>query len=261
MPIRKIQTMSFEKLGNENITQAIAVAEEFATRFKRDGVVGVVFLGAIGRGYFDEFSDIDVIIFKMKNVELGLRSEDEVECEGFKIDYEITNYEDSLASEWDMDKRWASSNARIFYDPEDKMRLMIDEKTPLQIEDKRWMIIEGMTQSEWCCNDLSESWVHRGDIISSHYSVNNGLDELLKVLFALNGRLLPPKKWRVYLSQDLKWLPNGFTDNLKQIMLIGAISLEELQRRREALNYLWRQMLPRAEKEVGMKFNEFKRLV
>lgn len=123
------------------------------------------------------------------------------------------------------------------------------------------MIIEGMTQSEWCCNDLSESWVHRGDIISSHYSVNNGLDELLKVLFALNGRLLPPKKWRVYLSQDLKWLPNGFTDNLKQIMLIGAISLEELQRRREALNYLWRQMLPRAEKEVGMKFNEFKRLV
>lgn len=253
--------MSFEKLGNEKINRALDVAVEYASGFKRDGVVGVVFLGAISRGYFDEFSDIDVIIFKKKNVDLGLRSEDEIEFRGFKIDYEITNYEDSIVSDWDMDKRWAYSDARIFYDPDDKIGAMIEEKSRLQNEDGRWMIIEGMTQSEWCCNDLSESWVHRGDVICSHYSLNNGLDELLKALFALNGKLLPPKKWRVYLSRDLERLPNGFTDNLKQMMLIGAISLEELQRRREALKYLWRQMLPIAEKKVGMKFNEFKMLV
>ena len=97
--------MGFEELKAEKLAEAISVAEEFASKLKRKGVVGIVFLGGIARGYFDKFSDIDIIIFKEKKAELGMRREDEIEFKGFKIDYEITNYEDKLKSEWDIVER------------------------------------------------------------------------------------------------------------------------------------------------------------
>ncbi|KYH36999.1 MAG: hypothetical protein AYL29_009240 [Candidatus Bathyarchaeota archaeon B24] len=253
--------MGFEELKAEKLAEAISVAEEFASKLKRKGVVGIVFLGGIARGYFDKFSDIDIIIFKEKKAELGMRREDEIEFKGFKIDYEITNYEDKLKSEWDIVERWAFSKAKVFYDPQGKIKALIDMKVRLKEEERRWMIIEGMTQSEWYCNYCSESWIYRNDVLSAHRSINLALEYLMKALFGLNNQLLPSEKWLMYLVQRLKWLPRGFNEKLKEILLIREFSIKELQRRRNALNYLWKQMLPRAEKEVGMRFDEFKRLV
>jgi predicted nucleotidyltransferase len=253
--------MEFKELKTEKLAEATAVAEEFASKFRRKGVVGIVFLGGIARGYFDEFSDIDIIIFKKKGTRLGMRREDEIEYKGFKIDYEIANYEDSVRSEWEMEKRWAFSNSKIFYDPEGKIRTLIGRKVHPRNEERKWMIIEGMTQSEWYCNENSESWVYRNDMISAHRSMSLALEYLMKALFGLNNQLLPDEKWLMYQVQRLSFVPERFNEKLKEIILVKDLSRRELQRRRNALNYLWKQMLPRAEKEVGMKFDEFKRLV
>jgi len=253
--------MEFESLGSGRLADALAVAEEFASRFIRDGVVGIVFLGGVARGYFDKFSDIDIIVFKRRGVDLGVRAEYEFEYKGFVIDYEVMDYEDFVGSEWDMERRWAFSDVKIFYDPEGRIKSLIDEKTCLGDEEKRWLIIEGVTQSEWYCNVVSESWVYRNDMVSAHYCINIALDELIKALFMLNDKLLPAYKWRIYLVQHLGWLPEKFNEKLREVLSIKDFSIEELERRRDALNYVWRQVLPRAEKEVGMKFDEFKKLV
>lgn len=253
--------MRFKELKAEKLAEAIAVAEEFASKFKQRGVVGIVFLGAIARGYFDRFSDIDIVIFKRREARLGVKREGEVEYKGYVIDYEVVNYEDSLELEWNMERRWAFSTARIFYDPEGKVKALIDKKVCLKREERKWMIIEGMTQAEWYCNDVSESWVYRGDIVSAHYSINSALEHLMKALFGLNGELFPSEKWVAYLVHKLEWLPQRFDEKLREVILLKELSVEELQRRRNALSYLWKQMLPRAEKEVGMKFEEFKKLV
>ena len=253
--------MELDGLGTGEISEALATAKEFASRFKRKGVVGIVFLGAIARGYFDKFSDIDVIIFKRRKHRFRLKYQAEIEYKGFRIDYEIVNYEDSARSEWDMEKRWAFSNALIYYDPESKIRQLISDKVPLKSKERKWMIIEGMIQSEWYCNIVSESWVYRGDVVSAHYSINAALEELLNAVFAINKELFPPKKWRIRQSFHLRWLPKEFRAKLEQIMQVKALSTKELKRRRAALNYLWEQVLPRAEEEVGMRFGEFKTMV
>lgn len=253
--------MLFEELKRERFAEAKAVAKEFASKLRRKGVVGIVFLGGIARGYFDKFSDIDIIVFKKRKANLGMRLEDEIEYKGFKIDYEITNYEDSVRSEWETVKKWAFSAAKIFYDPEGKIRTLIDKKVRLEDREKKWMIIEGMTQSAWHCNDCSESWVYRNDIESAHRSINLALEYFMKAVFGLNNQLLPDEKWLMHEVRRLKWLPEGFNEKLREIVLIKTISIKELQRRRNALKHLWRQALPKAEKEVGMKFDEFKRLV
>ncbi len=115
--------MEFRNFKSEKLAGALAIAEEFALRFKREGVVGIVFLGGIARGYFDNFSDIDIIIFKRKNVDLGVKAEGEFEYRGFRIDYEIVNYEDLVELEWNMEMRWAFSMVKIFYDPEGRLSL------------------------------------------------------------------------------------------------------------------------------------------
>jgi len=255
-----LESRDFE-FESERLASALAVAEEFASRFRREGVVGIVFLGGIARGYFDRFSDIDVIIFKKRGVDLGVRAEYELEYKGFRIDYEIVDYEDMVESEWGMEMRWAFSRARIFYDPEGKIRSLIDGKVRLGDEERRWLIIEGVTQSDWYCNTVSESWIYRGDPVSAHLSIYYALEELVKALFMLNNELLPGGKWRFYMVQRLKWLPRGFNEKLREILLLRDFSVRELERRRSALNHLWRQVLLRAEKEVGMKFSEFRKLV
>ena len=135
------------------------------------------------------------------------------------------DYEDFVGSEWDMERRWAFSIVKIFYDPKGRIKSLIDEKVCLRDEEKRWLIIEGVTQSEWYCNVVSESWVYRNDIVSAHYCINIALDELIKALFMLNDRLLPAYKWRIYLVQRLGWLPEGFNEKLREVLLVKDFSI------------------------------------
>ncbi len=57
------------------LEQATQVAETFARQYHRDGIVGIVFLGAIARGYFDHNSDIDVALFKTQGADIPAPSQ------------------------------------------------------------------------------------------------------------------------------------------------------------------------------------------
>ncbi|MGB9718661.1 MAG: hypothetical protein ACPL4E_09535 [Thermoproteota archaeon] len=118
--------------------------------------------------------------------------------------------------------------ARAFYDPEGKVEKLIAEKVRLKESEKKWMIIEGVTQSKWYCNTVSESWVHRGEMVSAHRSVNLALEYLIKALFGLNNQLLPSEKWLVYRAQQLSWLPEGFNKILEEVTLVGKVSARTL---------------------------------
>lgn len=129
--------MGFNRLKADRLAEAVAAGEEFASKLKRNGLVGIVFLGGAARGYFNKFSDIDIIVFKKRAARLGMRREDEVEYKEFVIDYEIANYKDKLESEWDMEARWAFSTARILYDPEGKVEKLIARKVRLKEREKK----------------------------------------------------------------------------------------------------------------------------
>ena len=46
------------------LEKATRIAKEFVQKYICDDIVGIVFLGAIVRGYFDHSADIDIAIFK-----------------------------------------------------------------------------------------------------------------------------------------------------------------------------------------------------
>ena len=66
------------------LERATRVAGEFAQPYAGGDMVGIVFQGAIARGYFDDSADIDIAFFKRRSSEVPLSAKF-VEVEGLEI--------------------------------------------------------------------------------------------------------------------------------------------------------------------------------
>lgn len=221
--------------------------------------VGIAFLGSIARGYFDQDADIDISIFQTgigKKYDVSYEKRDGFEVHTFTLDYEAER-----AEAWETGKRWAYATHEIFYDPEGRLQNLLDEKVPLTPEERSWNLIFGFTLAEWHVNRLTDLWVRRGSLLSAHYMIGEGINLLLKALFALNDQLLADFKWRLYCAERLTIQPPMFSEMLRQCMITEAFTERELQRRKAAFMGMWHAMLPLIEKEVGMRYEVFKEMV
>ncbi len=251
----------FKNSDAVRLGKARKVAENLAKKYIIKGAIGVVFLGAIARGYFDKYADVDVIIIKSKKSKIPNEHKDYFNKEGFELDYWVVNYEDLLASKWDMEARWAYSQSVIYRDTNGMVRKLLKRKVPLKKSEKKQLLIDNTVQSEWYINELTRSWTARSNMGSAHSMFLYGVDNFFDALFVLNNQLIPAKKWKFYLAQRLRWLPKGFSKKLKEVYRVNNFSRAELEQRKQAFMYLWKQFLPKVEKEVGMKFAEFTALV
>lgn len=197
-------------------------------------MVGVVFVGALARGYFDEHSDIDIVVFKERGARLGVPREREFEYKGFLIDYEVRVYEEELRRPWSLEERWAFSKAIIYYDPRGLVAKLLRRKVPMGVRERRRLLVESLRQAHWHLLDYAPSWVDRGDPVSAHHCVTAALVHLARALFALNGELPPPDKWLFNVAPKLGKLPPRFPELAREALLVRDFTAEELERRRAA---------------------------
>lgn len=242
------------------LARATRVAETFAQSYIREGIAGIAFLGALARGYFDEWADIDINLFKDSGADIPA-PENYIQEQGFEIHCSMTDIAGEAQSPWDMAKRWAFSTHRIVYDPQGKLARLFAEKIPLQSDERRWLMIEGMTQSNWYIDTLPRLWIARGDLASAHAMFSDGITLFLQALFGLNNQLVPDVKWRTYAAARLPLLPPDFDKGLRSVLQVSELSEAEAERRRQAFMALWQSALPLVETEVGMPFDDFAKLV
>ncbi len=254
--------------GDKNLYSTyLKIARDFVKRFERKkGVIGAALIGGSGRGNVDKYSDIDIAIFVKRGTDLGMKKEGEtfVKLSGnrkVKIDWGIAEYESELKGTWSMEKRWAYSQCKIIYDPEGKVKRLIDKKLIFPEKEREWLLMEGVEQAHYWGIAVPEKLAYRGDMISAHYSINLGLAMLLQTLFALNKQFIPSPHWRIWFARKLKWKPKDFDEKIREIILVKEFTLEELKRRQKALLYLWKRIKPKVEKEVGEKWEEFRKTV
>jgi len=242
------------------LEKATQVAQEFAQQYISDDIVGIVFLGAIARGYFDHAADIDIALFKKQGAEIPLTNKF-LKVAGFEIQCWISDYEDELTNSWDMSRRWTYAQGQIYFDPLDKIADLLKEKVPLKPEERQWLMMSGLTLSEWYVNRLTRLWIERGNIVSAHHMFDQGLNYFYDMLFGLNNQLVADMKWRYYCAEKLPRLPHNFNEKIKETMLLHSFSINELERRQGAFMEIWREMKPVIEKEVHMSFDEMLQLV
>ena len=240
--------------------KANRVAKEFIQKHISDNVIGIVFLGAIVRGYFDHLSDIDIAVFKKQNSEV-LLTKKFYKIEDLEVQIWLSDYESELATPWDMAKRWTYSQCRIYYDSQEKISDLLKEKVPLKPEEKKWLMMSGLTLSEWYINRLTQLWVERGNVVSAHHMVDQGISYFFDMLFGLNDELVPDMKWRYYCVEQLERLPRKFQERIKETMNLYAFTIEELERRKAAFMEMWREMQPIIEEKVHMTFEEMEQIL
>jgi len=239
------------------LERATRTAEEFARRFMRHDVAGIAYLGALVRGYFDRYSDIDIAIFGARGLE-GLAMPQYQHVDGFEIHCDVASIDAEAAATWGMAKRWAFAESSIRYDPHGRLRQLLQQKVPLRPEERRWLMISGITQSRSYIDSLTQTWVDRGSVSSAHGMFGPGMDHFFEALFGLNDRLVADFKWRLFYAEQLDILPADFHSRMAEIMTVRSLDESEVRRRRDAFMTMWQDLLPRIEKEVGMKFDEFK---
>ena len=242
------------------LEKANRVANEFIQKYINDNVIGIVFLGAIARGYFDHLADIDIAVFKKQNSEVPLTKKF-YKIEDLEVQIWLSDYESELTTPWDMAKRWTYSQCRIFFDSQDKINQLLQEKVPLKPDEKKWLMMSGLTLSEWYINRLTQLWIERGNINSAHHMFDQGIIYFFDMLFGLNDELVPDMKWRYYCVEQLKHLPHNFQESIKEIMTLHAFTREEIERRKRAFMEMWREMQPIIEENVHMTFEEIEQIV
>jgi hypothetical protein len=242
------------------LKKAIAIAKTFAQKYITDDVVGIVFLGAITRGYFDHLADIDIAIFKRASADFPLKDKF-LKVDGIEVQIWLSDYESEITSSWDMPKRWTYSQGQIYFDQQGKIAHLLQDKVPLRQDEKKWLIMSGFTLSEWYVNRLTQLWVERGNIISAHHMFDQGINYFFDMLFALNNELVPDMKWRYYCVEQLQRLPRHFQERIKDTMLLHSFTLDELERRKRVFMEMWDEMKPIVEEEVHMTFDEMVQVV
>lgn len=250
--------MQYEiKSSNPMLLQKAKItAQKYAEKQITNNIIGIVFLGAIVRGYYDEEADIDIAIFQ-KSTEQDFETRT-IEVDGFQLQYFKLNFENEKHITWEMGKRWAYSNIEIFFDPENKVYQLIHEKVQLMDQERKQLLMVGIALSEWYINRLTELWITRGNIMSAHYMINEGLNHFYTVLFMLNNQLVADFKWRIFCAEQLKILPADFKEKISRVMETKEITKNELEMRKSAFMELWHDILPKVEDEVGMKYEDFR---
>lgn len=218
--------------------------------------VGVVILGAVARGYFDEDADIDVAIFEDTGSSETAISTQTVE--GFEVQTFVSAYRHSRDTNWDMAKRWAFSTSLVVFQRDQAMDSLLAEKVALGTDERVALMKTGITLSEWYCHRLPQLWVRRNDLLSAHHGFAEGLNHFLTALYALNHELVPDHKWRVYGLRSLTRVPGDLTSRLSRVMEVREPSADDVVRRIQAFLSLWSETLPWIEEAVGMPYDAFR---
>jgi len=258
-----------ELKGENRINAFRKIAKQLALRMSSyEGVVGILFLGGLVRGFVDKFSDIDILVLlgarnhrlRKQLYDLGSATQRRF---GTDVDLEAHFIEDFKKQRWGEIDKWEFSKVEIVYDPEGKVKEILEDK--LRLPRDFWVkrVAECSEYLKWyCCptrddiGTIAEMWVERGDLLSAHYCLNYAVDLMVKIMFALNQEHLPAPKWRIFYSCSLKWQPKNYKRFIKAAMRTKTFSEEDLNLRLKALRKIWQSTTPAIEQQTGLTLDE-----
>ncbi|MBO2535618.1 hypothetical protein [Rummeliibacillus suwonensis] len=263
----------------ENVRKEIQPWLNSITKHKE--VLGVVLMSGLanspnGRCFFDRYSDIDIVVFldipnsayvtNPKKIDrlypesiprwlpdfsfyIPLLSNDgvNVEVNFHQMAYQYEKREDNI---WSIMKKEAYCyTSEIFYDPQRKIKALIDKKKKLTSSERTRMIYELLSQKRWYVDVNSKKDVERGLLFGAEDLISKGLNQFVECLYLYNWVLRPVDKWFLNKSLYLNWVPDNYSKELSQILKVREITPRSVDERRKHLNFLWEQLINKLDQE------------
>lgn len=236
-------------LKTENLSNKyFQIAEKFIGKIKTyPEVIGIIIAGGLARDFVDKYSDIDIEFFLHKNDFLRWNKKPpmktfqqtingaylEVEIE--PVDFDMISIDETF---WTLENRWDKQKAIIAYDPQGKVKKLLDQKVKFRQGERAGLMGESLLLANWFINTVAPSWVDRGDMVSAHQSISQAVSHLVDYIFLKNGEFVPFIKWKYFYVKKIQKLPKNFSKRLDDVLLIKSYSYREFERRIKVLKHL-----------------------
>jgi hypothetical protein len=229
-------------------------------------VEGIAILGGAadtpGRRFLDEFSDLDAALFitlpMPKNIQYSnvrefidkyqsllpnwlppfethiycpLHPKDMVEI---NIHQQIMELEENSQRSWDYDegrKEGYSETCEILFDRNGRVAKLITDKTKWDDVIARRLLLKLIGQAYWYGTVNPIRQIQRGFIHNGHDLLNRALDILVHIIYLINRKYRPHKKWRLQHALNLSVLPIDFKSRVISAMLIQEMTGKSVQKR------------------------------
>jgi hypothetical protein len=206
--MRKVRYRGENRYG-EFLERARTISKKISTI---DGVIGILATGGLGRGFCDDYSDLDLIVY-VKDEKLHEISEYiavGVRYQRVELDTPVESFDEALAQPvpsdyWSQVMRWDRQNSQILHDTNDRLRVLLQSKLIFPEEERRQIMEKHRNEVEEKLRFELEMWDARGDCHNMSHALRQGVEHLILWIYAKNGEFQPYiPKWLFY------HLENGF---------------------------------------------------
>lgn len=240
----------------EMLQEAKNIANEIA---KESGVIGITLCGGLSRGYADELSEIDLIVYLEDNIYrdwisgMGPIPHNDALWKGNYVDIEFFSFQKELLEEWELIKKWDASYNVILFDPEKKIDALLKDKDIFSSKEKYQCASKYFVQCMYIGDLVIQQWIKRGDPLAANQLINAAISSLIGLVFLTNDEYPPYEKWALNYSYSLKWLPKKWKERISEILITNEHSIKEAERRHKLFVKLYKDCW---EKIVGKELRD-----
>lgn len=242
--------------GKNRYKEFLSAAKIISKKISKiEGVVGILATGGIGRGYCDEYSDLDLIVYVddeiVKEIEkyiaVGLRYKD------IELDTPVESYQRALKHKspspyWSQVMRWDKENSQILFDADNKIENLLKEKLVFPDWEQKKLLKKYSEGVEDHLKYNFEMWEKRGSLINLADSLIKATEYIILWIYAKNKKFQPYlPKWLFY------YLENNFVPEAKHLDIIKKVYLNPIKTVVQAKRI--RTELIELSKNIGIKFD------
>ena len=242
--------------GKNRYNEFLSAAKIISKKISRvEGVMGVLATGGLGRGYCDDYSDLDLIVYvddkKVKEIEkyiaVGYLRYKEIEFDTPVESYKKALNHKSPSKYWSQVMRWDRENSQILFDTEDKIKNLLKEKLVFPDWEQKKLLRRHRQGVEDHLKYNSGMWEKRGNPINLSDSLIRATEHLILWIYAKN------KKFQPYIPKWLFYhLENDFVPESKYFDIIKKPYLNSLKTINQARKT--KNELLKLGQKIGLKF-------
>lgn len=231
--------------GTNRYREFLSAAKIIASKISQiEGVVGILATGGIGRGYCDNYSDLDLIVYvdndKVKGIDKyiavgGMR------YKGIELDTPVESYQKALhhkspSKYWSQVMRWDRENSQLLFDTKDRIANLLKEKLIFPDSEQKKLLSAYSENVDEHLNHNFKLWEMRGGVVNLADSLIRATEHIILWIYAKNKMFQPYiPKWLFYHLENNSVFEGRYFGTLKRAYLTPVTTIAQARKIRGKL--------------------------
>jgi len=231
--------------GANRYREFLSAAKIIADKISRiEGVVGILGTGGIGRGYCDDYSDLDLIVYadhgRVKEIDkyiaVGWLRYKEIDLDTPVESYQKALNQKSPSRYWSQVMRWDRQNSQLLFDTDCRIADLLNEKLVFPDWEQKKLLAIYRKDVDENLNYNFRLWETRGNVINLTDSLIRAVEHIILWIYAKNKRFQPYiPKWLFYHLENNSVPEAKYFGVLKKVYLRPVATVTQARKVRNEL--------------------------